>query len=638
MVVDDEAVITTQLEDRLQSMKYDVVGTASSAEESVSMARELLPDLILMDIVMKGKLDGIDAARIIKADMDIPIIFLTAYTEDKYIERAKNVEPFGYIVKPFRENEIRANIEIALYRKNLERKQKQVKERIRRLFLAIEHNPYMILIMDVEGKIEYANSRLTQFINYTLEEVIGKDIRFLKHGEMPSGVNEDIWGKITSGEEWRGELSIRKKDGTPDLKYTIALPLKNTNGDIIFFIVVMEDANNREKRMEMLLQSEKLNSIRTITAGIAHEFNNILAVIYGNVQLLRKEYRDTKELRDGLRSIQKAAGDGAEIVREMRKFTEMKKDTSAFVLSDNKGILKQAIKFTKPRWGNMAQAKGINYHIDEEGIEETPMIMCIPLELREVFVNIINNALDAMPDGGTITVATRCVRPPAGLRTLNSELKGDFIEITFADTGKGMPEDVKRKIFDPFFTTRSPEGRGLGLSAAYGTIKRHGGRIEVESVEGKGTKFTISIPITREVTHRVLRALSPKPSHDIKAKGLRILVVDDETEICKILNSFLSKNGHDVKAVNISTEAIKLLKEEEFDLVLADYVMPYVTGYEIAKFLDRLEKRPKIGIITGWDVMIPAKEVESAKVDLVVKKPFDLSEISKQINFLFDDA
>jgi signal transduction histidine kinase len=303
------------------------------------------------------------------------------------------------------------------------------------------------------------------------------------------------------------------------------MPVKNIKGDTVFFVAVMEEAARREKRREMLLQSEKMSSLRTIVAGIAHEFNNIFAIISGNTQLLRKDYSEIKDLRDGLLTIQKATVDGAELISNMVKFTKMEKDTSAFVLSDIKGIVKQAIKFTKPGWENKAQVKGINYHIDEEGIEEVPMIMCIPLELREVFINIINNALDAMPDGGTITVATRYVRSEesgveskkenvSGLLTQNSELKGDFVEITFADTGTGMSEDVKKKMFDPFFTTKRPEGSGLGLSVAYGTIKRHGGRIEVESEEGKGTTFTISIPITREVTHRVLRALSPDPSHE----------------------------------------------------------------------------------------------------------------------------
>ncbi|MGR3175673.1 MAG: response regulator [Candidatus Scalindua sp.] len=624
MVVDDEAVITTQLEDRLQSMKYDVVGTASTGEESVSMARELCPDLILMDIVMKGKLDGIDAAEIIKNEMDIPIIFMTAYADDKYVKRAMRAEPFGYIVKPFRENEIRANIEIALYKKDLERKQEQAEKRIRRLFLAIEHNSYMVLIMDTEGKTEYVNAEFIQLTGYTSKEAVGKNISLLKSDETLPEVYKEMWDKITSGEEWRGELCIKNKDGTPDLRYTVALPVKNIKGDIVFFVVVMEESSNHEKRMEMLLQSEKLNAMKTLTAGIAHEFNNIFAIISGNTQLLRRDYSEIKDLRDGLCTIQKATVNGAELISKMKMFTEMEKDTSALVFSDIKGIAKQAIKFTKPRWENKAQAKGINYHIDEEGMEEVPMIMCIPLELREVFVNIINNALDEMRDGGSVS--------------FNTWSDEDNVFVSISDTGKGMSEDVKKKIFDPFFTTRRPEGSGLGLSVTYGIIKRHSGRIEVESEEGKGTTFTISIPITRDVTHRVLQALSPKPSHEIKAKGLRILVVDDDIEICRILNIFLSKNGHNVKAVNISTEAIKLLKEEEFDLVLSDYVMPYVTGYEIAKFLDRLEKRPKIGIITGSDEMIPAKEVESAKIDFVIKKPFDFSEISKQINFLFDDA
>ena len=176
MVVDDEAVIAMQLEDHLQSMKYDVVGTASSAEESVSMARKLCPDLILMDIVMEGKLDGIDAARMIKEEMDIPIIFLTAYADDKVVNRAMQAEPFGYIVKPFRESEIKANIEIALYRKGLEQKRKQAEERIRRLFLAIDHNPHIIMIIDIEGNIEFINNKFSQTIDYTSSEIIGKEI------------------------------------------------------------------------------------------------------------------------------------------------------------------------------------------------------------------------------------------------------------------------------------------------------------------------------------------------------------------------------------------------------------------------------------------------------------------------------
>ena len=254
MVVDDEAVITTQLEDRLQSMKYDVVGTASSAEESVSMARELCPDLILMDIVMKGKLDGIEAAEIIKNEMDVPIIFLTGYTSDNYIKRAKQVMPFGYIVKPFREEDVRANIEIALYRKDLERKQKQAEERIRRLFLAIEHNPHIIVIMDIDGNFEFINNKFSQTTYYTSNEIIGKGISLLQSDKETSEVFKEMRDEIASGEEWRGVLCLRKKDGALCLKYTIAQPVKNISGDIIFSVLILQKVAEREKRRDELLQ------------------------------------------------------------------------------------------------------------------------------------------------------------------------------------------------------------------------------------------------------------------------------------------------------------------------------------------------------------------------------------------------
>ena len=484
MIVDDEAVITTQLEARLKSMEYDVVGTASSAVEAVSMARELCPDLVLMDIVMKGELDGIDAANIIKADMDIPIIFLTAYADDKYVKRAKQVEPFGYIVKPFRENEIRANIEIALYRKDLERKQKQAEQRIRRLFLAIDHNPYMIMIMGIEGNIEFINNKFSQITNYTSKEIVGKNINFLQSDKISSEVYKEMRGKIAYGEEWRGELCIRKKDGTPGLKYTIVLPVKNINGNILFFVLVREEAAKRKKRKELLLQSEKLNSIRTMTAGIAHEFNNLFAIISGNVQLLWDSFEDHGELKEGLHTIKKTTDNGAEIIRKMVAFAKSDRDTSESVFCDLRHLIIQAIDFTMPRWKHMAFANNINYHIDRDGMKGRLETFCNPTELREVCINIINNSLDAMPDGGCIS-----------FNTWNND-GTIFVRIT--DTGKGMSEDEKGNIFDPFYTTRRPQGIGLSMSLAHSIIMRHDGKIGVESDIGKGTTVIINIPIVRE--------------------------------------------------------------------------------------------------------------------------------------------
>lgn len=369
---------------------------------------------------------------------------------------------------------------------------------------------------------------------------------------------------------------------------------------------------------ETLLQSEKLKSMGMMTSGVAHDFNNILAIISCNAQLLEMIYRDHKEMMDGLTIIRKATKDGAEIVNRMKKFTRTDKEISEFDTVDIKKILEHAIEFSRPKWMNIAKAKGITYDINLEDIKETPTVMGNSSELREVFINIINNALDVMSGGGRLS-----------FRTWTEDRN---VYISISDTGKGMSEDVKQKIFDPFFTTRRPEGSGLGMSVAYGIITGHGGKIGVESEEGKGTTFTLRFPVTNDTSQQTV---SPEPSQGIKTKMLRILVIDDEEDICNILGNFFSRDGHDVKVVNSGAEALKILKTENFDLVLTDLVMPDLSGYDVIKALDGLDKRPKVGLITGWGDKIETKEGEELKVEFIIKKPFNFSELSRYINDIF---
>ncbi|MCP4254311.1 MAG: response regulator [Candidatus Scalindua sp.] len=620
MVVDDEAVITTQLEDRLQSMKYDVVGTASSAEESVIMARELCPDLILMDIVMKGELDGIEAAEIIKNEMDVPVIFLTGHTSGNYIKRAKKVMPFGYIVKPFREDDIRANIEIAFYRKELERKQKLAEERIRRLFLAIEQNPYMITIMDVEGNIEFVNNEFCQVTSYTAEEIVGKNVLLLLSDEITSEVYQKMRDEIVSGREWRGELCIKKKDGTPCLQYTVALPVKDINDDVAFFVLVTEKIVKCEKRRGKLLPSERKNTLWTIVEGIAHEFNDILAVVHGNAEVLEGGGKDEKELKAGLHNIVKASDRGAGIVRNMVAIVKTDGGTSEYIFFDLKQLITQAIDSTMSGWKNIAHFSEVEYEIDKNGMKKTPRVFCDPTELREVFVNIITNALDAMPDGGRISFST-----------WSNE---DTVFVKISDTGMGMSEEVKSKMFDLFFTTRRPARTGLGMGVASSIIARHGGTMEVESDERKGTTLALSLPVKNEIGQQ---KLSPRSIPEKMVKGLSILVVDDEVEICSILDKYFSRVGHMVKTVSNGAEAIELAKREDFDLVVCDLVMPDVTGHDVIKALNKLDKVPKIGISTGSVEDYSREEVNELKSDFIINKPYKLLELASKINILFAD-
>jgi len=192
-----------------------------------------------------------------------------------------------------------------------------------------------------------------------------------------------------------------------------------------------------------------------------------------------------------------------------------------------------------------------------------------------------------------------------------------------------MSEYVKKNMFDPFFTTKTPVGTGLGMSMAYGIITRHGGRIEVKSEIGKGSTFTLQFPATVKAISSIA---TPESNQEVNEKNLRVLVVDDEENICFILDEFLSEYGHKVKTVDNGADAINLIKFEDFDLVLCDLAMPDVSGYDVVEVLNSLEKSPKIGIITGWNEEFKPAEGQEFKVDFVVRKPFDLSELVKHIN------
>ncbi len=274
------------------------------------------------------------------------------------------------------------------------------------------------------------------------------------------------------------------------------------------------------------------------------------------------------------------------------------------------------VDFTFPRWKNETQANGIYYQIDRDGMKSVSVIMCNSSELREVFINIIYNALDAMPDGGTLSFSTWS--------------GGNTVFVSISDTGDGMSEETKKYIFDPFYTTKMAVGTRFGLSLSYGIITRHGGKIEVESEVGKGAKFTLQFPTTNERSSLIT---THEPEQELSEKNLRVLVVNDEDVLCIVLDQFFSRYGNKVKTVNNGAGAIDIVNAEDFDLVLCDLAMSDISGYDVIEAINKLEKSPKIGIITGLGEKLKPMG-EGMDVDFIVKKPFNFSELREQINGL----
>jgi signal transduction histidine kinase/ActR/RegA family two-component response regulator len=361
---------------------------------------------------------------------------------------------------------------------------------------------------------------------------------------------------------------------------------------------------------DQVVQAEKLRAMGELASGVAHDFNNVLAVVLGNTQLLlhQLEHLGLEEIREGLKVIERSSKDGAETIRRIQEFTGVRRDREFISLSLNE-IVTEVVSITQPRWRDQTQKKGIQIELTTH-LGEIPLIMGNPSEVREVLTNIIFNAVDAMSKGGKLTVTTQ---PQAE----------DWVEVRIADTGIGMTEDVKKRVFDPFFTTKGVTNSGLGMSVSYGIIKRHGGEILIESEPQKGTSFIIHLPTGygEEV------GLAKEVSVLKESRRARILVIDDEDSVRDILSRMLKTKGHKVVVAPNGEEGIERFRAETFDLVLTDLGMPKLSGWDVGKTIKGINPKTPIAMITGWGVELDREKLSESGIDLIISKPFNFDQV-----------
>jgi CheY-like chemotaxis protein len=347
-----------------------------------------------------------------------------------------------------------------------------------------------------------------------------------------------------------------------------------------------------------------------MASGVAHDFNNVLAVVLGNIQLLlhQLDHLSPEEIREGLKVIERSSKDGAETIRRMQEFTGVRRDREFVTLSFNE-IVTEVASITQPRWRDQTQKKGIQVRLTTQ-LGDIPMVMGNPSELREVLTNIVFNAVDAMPRGGELTITTQ---PQAE----------DWVEVRIADTGIGMTEEVKKRVFDPFFTTKGVTNSGLGMSVSYGIIKRHGGEILIESELGKGTSFIIHLPTGYGEEEAVVKEVTPVR----ESRQARILVIDDEDSVRDVLSRMLKAKGHQVAVASNGEEGIERFRSEPFDLVFTDLGMPKLSGWDVGKTIKTINPKVPIAMITGWGVELDRQKLNESGIDLSIAKPFNFDQV-----------
>jgi CheY-like chemotaxis protein len=349
-----------------------------------------------------------------------------------------------------------------------------------------------------------------------------------------------------------------------------------------------------------------------MVTGVAHDFNNSLSLILGYAEILQHECRKHaagNAFSDYVQTIITASLDAAEIVNRLREFHRPAEPGETQTPLALNAIVEQAVAFTRPRWSAESIARGMPIEAITD-LSAVPPVRGNAAELREMLTNLIFNAVDAMPQGGTIALRTRVV--------------DSRVELSVKDTGTGMTEEVRQRCLEPFFTTKGNGGAGLGLSMVYGTVERHGGAVSVESWPGRGSSFKISLPIDTSavITEEPRQAKGPRP--------LRILVVDDQPVQCELASNALQRDWHTVDVASNGREALALFDRRDFDLVITDKVMPEMNGDQLAAAVKSREPDVRVIMLTGFGGMTEG-ECHSEFVDLTVAKPASLADLRAAI-------
>ena len=376
-----------------------------------------------------------------------------------------------------------------------------------------------------------------------------------------------------------------------------------------------------------VMQQERLLALGQMASGIAHDINNAISPVALYIEsLLDKESSLSPRARSYLETIQRAIDDVARTVARMREFYRQREPQLLLLPVDMNRLVQQVVDLTRARWGDIAQQRGIAIEMRTELAPGLPAILGADNEIREALTNLIFNAVDAMPNGGPLTLRTR-VAPAEGAQDAAPR---QFVQVEVSDSGVGMDEDTRRRCLEPFFTTKGERGTGLGLAMVYGTMQRHGADIEVDSAVGKGTTVRLSFAITAApVVGAVVTTAIAVPS-------LRVLVVDDDPLVLKSLRDTLEAEGHSVTTADGGQAGIEAFLAAQalgnpFPVVITDLGMPYVDGRKVSGTIKTAAPDTIVLLLTGWGQRLVADGDIPPHVDRVLSKPPRLRELREAL-------
>jgi two-component system cell cycle sensor histidine kinase/response regulator CckA len=506
---------------------------------------------------------------------------------------------------------------------------KTAEERLRKLSHAVEQSPALVVITDKAGNVEYVNPKFTQVSAYQLEDVLGKNPRIWKSGETSQEEYQKLWTTITAGGEWHGEFLNRTKDGEVYRASAALSAIRDATGNITHFLSVAEDVTARRSMEEQYRQAQKMEGIGQLASGVAHDFNNILAVIQMQAGLLKEGHNLSPEHDALADDIGHAVERAAALTRQLLLFSR-KEVLRAQDLDLNQSI-ESVLKMLRRTIGEAVQMK-LNLAAEPMWLHADAGM------LDQVLLNLCVNARDAMPAGGQLVIETSGVVFDAEAASQTANMRpGSFVCLTVSDTGCGIPSESFSKIFEPFFTTKEVgKGTGLGLSTVFGIIEQHHGWINVYSEVGHGTTVRICLPRLPQRSGRK----SPEPSLTAMPGGNEtILLVEDEPAVRNVTIRALTRLGYQVLDASNAFEALAVWKahRDEIQLVLTDMVMPGgMNGIQLGAEL--LKDRPTLKVIyaSGYSADVAGADFPLMDGVNFLTKPYDRARLAQTVRAMLE--
>ena len=488
-------------------------------------------------------------------------------------------------------------------------------EQLSLLRAALEASANGIVITDRHGAIVWCNRAYCQLSGYPRQEVLGRNPRFQKSGHHPAAFYRGLWQTILVGQVWQGEMINRRKDGSEYPEEQTITPVRDGGGRITHFIAVKQDISDRRRLESQLRQAQKMDALGQLAGGVAHDFNNIMTVVRGYLDLLSAHTAADPESAELIREVAGAAERAGNLTRQLLAFGSRQPMQAQPV--DLAALVDNLVKMLR-------RLIGENILLELHHGTALPALQADPALLEQALLNLAVNARDAMPNGGRLTVTTAAVTVETAHALQHPAARpGHFLRVTVQDTGHGIAPEVLPRIFDPFFTTKpSGSSAGLGLATVHGIVQQHRGWIEVESRQGSGTTFRLYLP----ARPNPVAPASTTPIKPLPRRGSgTVLVVEDEGPVRELARLILEQFGYQVLEATTGQQALDAWGAHPgpIDLLLADVVLPGdLDGRALAKRLRT--DRPGLPVIltSGYSTTLVTKDLRPEEGIRLLQKPF----------------